>query len=150
MLLTLWGMELAHLMLLKLSEKEKTFSSLSPKLTSRPICRMSLSNMLLLLSHSMCGAHTRQLSTSTVSTHCFLGVLPAPLVRSCVELSAHMFKRAGLKVVNKLASLIIELFHVWVLDFPLTTHLLYDQLRISLDEKPLHHPRLGTECKTSC
>jgi hypothetical protein len=33
MLLKLWGMELAHLMLLKLSEKEKTFSSLSPKLT---------------------------------------------------------------------------------------------------------------------
>jgi len=60
-----------------------------------------------------------------------------------------MFKRAGLKFLNKLASSIIEGFHVRVQNSILSIHLIYDQLRISLNEQPLHHPGV-TEFKISC
>ena len=60
-----------------------------------------------------------------------------------------MLERDRLKFLNKLASLIIQMLHVWVQSAIYTIHLLDDQLRVSLNDKPLHHP-FDTESKTSC
>ena len=51
-----------------------------------------------------------------------------------------MLERDGLKFLNKLTSFLIERRHVWVPSVVFTLHLLDDQLRIPLNEKPRHHP----------
>ncbi len=78
-------------------------------------------------------------------------MLPAQPVCSFVELSAHMLERDRLKFLNlnKLASLFVKRLHVLVQSAIYTIHLINDQLRVSLNEKPLHHP-FDTESKTIC